>query len=127
MSSRLKGHEAVRDWLVSALLNLLLPLLPLLVEHFAKAEVSSLSWVLAASMYSITTGVVSRYAVVLIISVMLSLFYTAMFGVLLVKETAGSFNAPVVIGVLFITNVILKFWYHVIERRPFTDFALRGD
>lgn len=127
MSATIRTVDAVRDWIVSALLNLVLPLLPLFVEHVAKQRVSDLSLVLAASMYAVTTGVVSRYAIVLIISIMLSLFYTAMFGILLVKSDIGNFNALIVIVFLFATNVILKFWYHVIERRPFTDFALRGD
>lgn len=127
MSSELKGHEAVRDWFLSVLLNLLMPLLPLVVEYCARKEVSDLSWVLAASMYAVTMGVVSRYALFFIGCVIASLFYTAMFGVLLMKGDAGSFNAPFAIVALMIVNAILKFWDHVIERRPFRDFALRGD
>lgn len=127
MNTKLQRHEGVRDWIVSSLLNLIMPLLPLTVEHFARDTVSDLSWVLAASMYALSTGVVSRYAVIFIISMLCSLFYTAMFGVLLVREDVGSLNAPTVIAGIFVLNVSVKFWYHVVDRHPFTDFSFRSE
>ena len=127
MNKRLEMHEAVRDWIISTLLNLVMPLLPLTVEHFARDTVSDLSWVLAASMYALSTGIVSRYVVIFIISMLFSLFYTAMFGVLLVREDVGSLNAPTLIAVIFLINVSVKFWYHVVERQPFTEFSFKGE
>lgn len=130
MSQSIKRHEAVVHWLVSVVLNLALPVLPLLVEFAIAGKISSSNLVLAASMYSITTGVVSKNALVFLLSVMISLFYTAMFGHALSVDSASfssDYNAVWVLGFMFVTNTLLKFYYHVVELRAYTDFSLRSD
>ncbi|MCP2075497.1 UNVERIFIED_ORG: hypothetical protein J2Y77_004933 [Pseudomonas lini] len=130
MNQSLKRHEAVGHWLASVGLNLLLPMLPLFVEFAISKSVSSSNLVLAASMYSVTTGVVSKNRLVFIASIIICVFYAAMFGHLLSLDPAkeaSSFYASIVLVFLFGTNVIVKFWYHVVELRKYTDFSLGGD
>ncbi|MNJ52002.1 hypothetical protein D3C77_473200 [compost metagenome] len=130
MSQSLKRREGVVHWLVSVILNLALPMLPLVVEFAISKKVSASNMVLAASMYSITTGVVSKNALVFILSILISLFYTAMFGHLMTVSATDShsdYNAFWVLIVLFVTNTLLKFWHHVVELRAYTDFSLRSD
>lgn len=130
MSQSLKRHEAVGHWLASVGLNLLFPMLPLFVEFAISKNVSSSNLVLAASMYSVTTGVVSKNRLVFIVSLIICVFYAAMFGHLLsldpTKE-APSFYAATVLVILFLMNVAVKFWYHVVELRKYTDFSLGSD
>lgn len=130
MSQSLKRHEAVGHWLASVGLNLLFPMLPLFVEFAISNNVSSSNLVLAASMYSVTTGVVSKNRLVFIVSLIICVFYAAMFGHLLsldpTKE-APSFYAATVLVILFLMNVAVKFWYHVVELRKYTDFSLGSD
>ncbi|KJK05337.1 hypothetical protein UB47_22270 [Pseudomonas sp. 5] len=69
----------------------------------------------------------------LVVSLIIAIFYIAMFGAVTYQNInglgakIGDFNALGVMGFLFLTNTVLKFWYHVIDRRPFTDFWLRND
>lgn len=130
MNQSLKRHEAVGHWLASVGLNLLLPMLPLFVEYAITNTISSSNLVLAASMYSVTTGVVSKNRLVFVTSMLICVFYAAMFGHLLSLDPgkeAPSFYASIVLVVLFATNVAVKFWYHVIELRKYTDFSLGDD
>lgn len=126
----LKRSEAFWHWLASVGFNLALPMLPLVVEFAISDKISSSNLVLAASMYSVTTGVVSRNRIVFICSLLICIFYASMFGHLLSYEQGRempSYNALTVLIVLFFTNVLLKFWYHVVELRKYTDFNLGGD
>lgn len=130
MSQSLKRHEAVGHWLASVGLNLLFPMLPLFVEFAISKNVSSSNLVLAASMYSVTTGVVSKNRLVFIVSLIICVFYAAMFGHLLSLDPAKeapSFYAATVLVILFLMNVAVKFWYHVVELRKYTDFSLGND
>lgn len=130
MSQSFNRHEAVYHWLASVGLNLALPMLPLIVELAISQKVSSSNLVLAASMYSVTTGVVSKNRLVFIVSLLICIFYAAIFGHLLSFDPSAkmpSYNAAVVLIFLFLTNVTLKFWYHVVELRKYTDFSLGGD
>lgn len=133
MSKGLSRIEASQHWLLSVLLNLVMPISPLLVEKAISGEISVSSAVLSASMYSISTGLVCRSGPVLVLSIIIAIFYIAMFGAVTYQVTnnvgakVGDFNALWAIVILFATNVVLKFWYHVIDRRPFTDFWLRNE
>lgn len=133
MDKGLSRFEASNHWLLSVLLNLVMPISPLVVELAISKEISVSSAVLSASMYSISTGLVCRSAPVLILSLIIAIFYIAVFGAVTyqnanqIDSRLGSFYALWVIGFLFLTNVVLKFWYHVIDRRPYTDFWLRND
>ncbi|MCF5051818.1 hypothetical protein GIW50_12510 [Pseudomonas syringae] len=133
MSTGIDRLEAAQHWIMSVLLNLVLPISPLLVEWAISGDVSVASAVLAASMYSISTGMVCRIGPILVISIIIAIFYIAMFGAVMYQITnktavaVGDFNALWTIGILFVTNVALKFWYHVIDLRPFTEFWLRSE
>lgn len=130
MSQSLKRREAVGHWLASVGLNLLFPMLPLFVELAISSDVSSSNLVLAASMYSVTTGVVSKNRLVFIVSLIICVFYAAMFGHILSLDKAKeapSFYAAFVLVILFLMNVVVKFWYHVVELRKYTDFLLGSD
>jgi hypothetical protein len=133
MTTGISRGEASKHWLLSVLLNLVLPISPLAVEKAISGSVSVASAVLAASMYSISTGLVCRSGPVLVLSIIIAIFYIAMFGAVMYQSSnhtaveLGDFNALWAIAILFATNVVLKFWYHVIDRRPFTDFWLRSE
>lgn len=133
MSKGLSRKEAAKHWLLSVLLNLVLPVSPLVVERAISGSVSVSSAVLSASMYSISTGLVCRNGPVLVLSIIIAIFYISMFGAVTYQTTNNvgvkveDFNALWAIGILFVTNLLLKFWYHVIDRRPYTDFWLRDE
>lgn len=129
MSEPLKRHQAVGQWLVCVIINLALPVLPLAVEFFITDRITTVNMLLTASIYSITTGVVSKNAVVAASSIAISFFYTGMFGSA-IKESVGNVNdcyALWVVAIMFLTNAALKFQYHVVELRAYTDFSLRND
>ncbi|MBK5374650.1 hypothetical protein JFT81_08385 [Pseudomonas sp. TH43] len=116
-------------WFLSMAVNLGLPLLPLGVEYaLHDKQVSASNLVLAASMYSISTGVVSRNSIFLIFSLFACIFYIAVFGFSLsVINFNDSYNAVWVIGASFLINAMIKFKYHVIESQPYNDFSLRSE
>lgn len=116
-------------WLLSIAVNLALPLLPLGIEYVLhKGQVSASNLVLAASIYSISTGVVSRSSAFLIYSLFVCIFYTAIFGYSLATDKFDdSYNAIWMLGASFVISVAIKFRYHVIESQPYNDFALRSD
>lgn len=130
-----KRIVGVNHWLVSVLLNLIIPLIPLVIEYSLTQKLSDSTAVLAASMYSVSTGVVSRLGVIVVTSLGISIFYAAIYGALvfisikpeLKGVDLGSFNAMLVLVLLLITNIVLKFWQHVIDLRPYSDFSLRTD
>lgn len=110
-------------------MNLALPLLPLVIEYaLHKGQVSASNLVLAASIYSISTGVVSRSSTFLIFSIFVCIFYTAIFGYSLATDKfEESYNAIWMLGASFVISAAIKFRYHVIESQPYTDFSLRSD
>jgi hypothetical protein len=125
--------EAIKHWLLSVFLTLVLPVIPLVVEWAISGTVSVASAVLGASMYSISTGLVCRNGPVLGCSVILAIFYTALFGAVMLQTsskqvvTVGDFFALRAMLGLFLANLIIKFIYHVIDRRPFADLWLRSE
>lgn len=125
--------EALKHWFASVVVTLFLPLVPLVVEKAIAGKISISSALLAASIYSISTGLVCRNVPVLVSSVVVAFFYTSLFGIVMYQTSrsmtvdVGDFYALEITGVLFIANVAIKFGYHVIDRRPFADLWLRSE
>ncbi|MDG9926158.1 MULTISPECIES: hypothetical protein [unclassified Pseudomonas] len=127
-SGWLARADGVGNWLVSVAFNLCLPLAPLIVEYAITGGVSDSNMVLAASIYSVTTGVASRSTVIFSLSILMCFFYTAMFGFLIdgQKDDVGNFNALWALCFLLLSNIVLKFKLHVVDLKPYTDFTLRA-
>lgn len=128
MARAFKRGDAIKHWFASVLVNLVLPVLPLGVEFALNETISHSNLVLAASMYALTTGVLSKSTLIFLISLVIGIFYSAIFGSL-VKSGAvqdSYYGANVVLALLFLTNLVLKFHYHYMQRKPYTDIYLGG-
>lgn len=134
MAKPFSRTQAFKHWIVCVLVTLVLPLAPLVVEAFAyHGHISLPSMMLAAGIYTISTGVISRDTVLTSLSLIAAVMYMGMYGVVVAKGTemtyvsyfsSETYFSDAVIIFFMVCNLLLKFKYHVIEIRPFDDFIL---
>ncbi|MCP1647253.1 hypothetical protein [Pseudomonas nitroreducens] len=130
-------RQAVVHWLICVLVTLVMPLAPLAVEAFAfKGHISLASLMLAAGIYTITTGIMSRDTMLAAISMVVALIYMGMYGIVLARGdgmtytsyfSGSTYFSDLIILLALVYSALVKFVYHVIELRPFDDFALRKE
>ena len=126
--------QAFTHWLVCVFVTLILPLAPLGIEAFAyKGHISLTSLMLAAGIYTISTGLISRDSLLASSSLVVAVIFIGMYGVVLARGgemtyksyfTSETYFSDVVILLAMICNALVKFKYHVIEVRPFDDFSV---
>lgn len=126
--------QAFAHWLVCVSVTLLLPLVPLGIEAFAyKGHISLASLMLAAGIYTVSTGLMSRDSLLASSSLVVAVFFMGMYGVVLARGdemtyksyfTKETYFSDAVILLAMVCNALVKFKYHVIEVRPFDDFSV---
>jgi heme A synthase len=130
MADIISRRESVTHWIASVGLHLLLPLAPLFIERLITSSFGVISMTLSAAMYAISTGVGSKNVAILIISLLIFFFYSAMYGAHMYASTLeepkvlGEFSAGIVIICMLVTNMIIKFIYHIIDLKPLTDIVI---
>lgn len=123
--------DAIIHWIAGTALHLLLPLAPLFIEYTITNDIGVLSLTLSAAMYSVSTGLGSKNIAVFIISLLIFFFYSAIYGAHMMgslstnqKYKLDDEYALYTIIALLITNIVLKFIYHVINKNPLTDISI---
>lgn len=130
MTDTISRRESIVHWIASVGLHLLLPLTPLVIERIITGSFGVVSMTLSAAMYAVSTGVGSKNVAILVISLLIFFFYSAMYGahmyasILEEPKALGEFSAGIVILCMFVTNTITKFIYHVIDLKPLTDIVI---
>ena len=130
MADTISRRDSIVHWIASVALHLLLPLAPLLIERVITGSFGAVSMTLSAAMYAVSTGVGSKNVAILILSLLVFFFYSAMYGAHMYASTLehpeelGEHSAGTLILLMLITNTIMKFIYHVIDLKPLTDIVV---
>lgn len=144
--------KAIHRFIQCLLLNLTLPLLPLVLEYVLTGTVVNESVTLVASMYAITIGVSSRYKTLLAFAIIVSILFTAAYGSLAkersrvnsvsgttltqgANDPGGSSNPDEDFGtrmkrysigaiiLIFLIHAGERYVRHVIDREPFWELT----
>ena len=109
-------------FLLSLMLVLFLPLLPLLLELFATHEIKPASIALTIAIYSVSIGVATRSQV--IFGLCISICYAVAYGLAVKNPSDGP--APwacwATVAAVFIIHGIERYQRHVQQRAPFLEF-----
>ncbi|MDZ7725718.1 MAG: hypothetical protein U5R06_23550 [candidate division KSB1 bacterium] len=100
-----------QQFLFCIIVQLLLPLLPLLIEKSLTQVISSETWTLIAGMYIIAIGVSSNNLPMLGASIVVSMFFMAVFGFIKAGNTI-TFD----INIWALISVVSFMIIHIIER-----------
>jgi len=114
------------NFLVSILLLLLLPLLPLGIEWIINGSINGASLALSASMYTISIGISSKSRLIFALTIFSSVGYALLYG--LTPNT--TLDYPVIayrisswgIILTFILHTLERYNRHVADRTPFWEF-----
>ncbi len=112
-------------FLLSVMLALLLPLLPLPIEYFSTHEIKPESLTLAVAIYAVSIGVTSRSQVIFGVGLIAGILFAVEYGVA-IKTPTDSPSPSVcwaVIGFIFASHAIERYQRHVQQRSPFLEFA----
>lgn len=115
-----------QNFLISLVLHLGLPLLPLLLEKWFSGGVEAKSAALTAALYSMAIGLSSRNVALFGFGVALSIVFSAAFGYLaldpgLMHAKDFSYGA---IGSVFVLHAAERYRRHVVRRDPFFEFLI---
>ena len=114
-----------QNFLLCVFLHLCIPLLPLLIEFWATANISDKTLTLAGTVYTIAVGISSRNRALFGLAILLSITLAVAFGF------AASENEPLpvsgyisgfAISVMFAFHSLERYNRHVAENRPFLRF-----
>ncbi len=117
------------NYLLSIVLHLLLPLLPIGMECLLTGKVTERSLTLAASMYSISIGVSSKSRLMFGITIMVSLIFAAIFGYVAKVDSSQNAYGPYAVATIvavFIVHTAERYNRHVVDRAPFFQFMRDG-
>ena len=115
-----------QDFFTSVLLTLCVPLLPLALEWFLSSNVSSRSLVLAAAMYVLAKGLISKHKIIFTCSVIAGLILAFLSGLCHVEhyqlpDGVRGF-AMSCIALTFILHLSERFEVHMVHGEPFFKF-----
>jgi hypothetical protein len=111
-------------FLLSVMLALMLPLLPLFMELFATGDIKPDSMAIAIAMYAVGIGVTSRSQVVFGACLLTGIIFAVAYGVA-VKNPSVAPSERVcwaTIGSVFVVHGVERFQRHVQQRSPFLEF-----
>ncbi len=119
-----------KNWsafLVSILLLMILPLVPLFLEYMFRDEISIKSLSITTAVYAISIGAAQREAVVIWLGVLISMIYVSVFGFVVRGEVMGvvayaprwSIWAFVGIGLMSLAHGYHRYQAHVVGRLDF--------
>jgi hypothetical protein len=128
--------EHVQAFLVSVFVCNVLPLLPLIAEHWVTGHIKEDTWSVTAAMYAAGIGATSRNQIVFVLSFIVAAAMSFAYGLDLAvaasqlhatsqssPSTEGShLGAMAVIILVAIVHVAERYGRHVVDRRPFLEF-----
>lgn len=123
----MKNH--IQSFVVSILLNQLLPLVPLYFEFSSNGGVTEQSLTIVASMYAFAIGFSSKHLVLFGLSLLLGITQAGRYGIAS-GELVINFYSTVpfwIITIVFLTHVIERFDRHVRSREPYFLFETKSD
>jgi hypothetical protein len=117
-----KISERIGHFIASIIFVVLLPLVPLGIELWYSNKLSAQSLTISAAIYSITVGIYSGRAV-FAISVLISVLFSAAFGVVLAAPASALANCElascVAIGGIAVTHSVVRLGRHCKQGQPF--------
>lgn len=122
--------KAKQQFYFSVIAQLLLPLLPLILELWLAHKISDQSLSIATAMYSISVGVSSKNLVILGISIAVTVVFSTFFGALAACPTLDIFIKPPAFFTIFcfiIVHTIERYKRHVIKKELFAEFGESND
>ena len=114
----------VEYFLLSLMLVLILPLLPLSLELIATGEIKPESLTMAIAMYALAIGVTSQSQVVFGACLIIGVIFAVEYGIA-VKTPASAPSHMVCAGTIlwvFVLHAVERFQRHVQRRSPFLEF-----
>lgn len=115
-----------QHYLSSIIIQLILPLIPLIIELWLTGQVSDHTFAISVAMYSISIGVTSNNIALLAASIAVSVMFSAVFGYLLSENTLHySVEKPALISILgfMIIHATERYKRHIKEGELFSQFG----
>lgn len=113
----------------SIMAQLILPLMPLVLEYWLTGRVDDKTFSIAAAMYSISIGVATKNLALLGVSIIVTVLFSAVFGF----QAAGNvthfpttFPALVTILSFMVIHTSERFSRHILQNEPFVDFGINN-
>ena len=119
-----------QNFLLCVFLHLCIPLLPLLIEFWATADVSDKTLTLAGTVYTVAVGISSRNRALFGLAILLSIILGVAFGFAASANEplpASGFVSGIAILVMFAFHAIERYNRHVAEGRSFLRFDENED
>lgn len=114
------------SFIESCIFVFIFPFIPLAIEYFTGGyKISGKSATLASSMYAISIGVTSKYHILFVLCVLISIAEAILYGYVLHNE-----NDKIMMVLLIATGFVTiyhcaeRFYRHVIKKEPFFEFGL---
>lgn len=110
---------------VCILLQVILPLIPILLEYFFTGGIKTTSLFISASLYSIAIGTSSKRFFIFILSVVVLFTLAISYSYLVQEETDNLTYSKITIGLislLLLFYLFERFTIHVINKSPFFNF-----
>ena len=119
-----------QNFLLCIFLHLCIPLLPLLIEFWATADISDKTLTLAGTVYTIAVGVTSRNKALLGLAFLLSVILAVAFGFAASANDplpGGGYVSGIAILVMFAFHAFERYNRHVAEGSSFFQFDVEED
>ncbi|MEZ8687661.1 hypothetical protein BCU24_01225 [Vibrio cyclitrophicus] len=127
MSSRISGvPEHWQDYFLCILLHMMFPFFPVFLEKLLAGTVASTSLMLFSAMYALSIGLSSYSKLLFGITIIISLFFSVAYGVLVSGGKAipdAEVYAYISLIVIFVIHMLERYNRHVVDRTPFWEFA----
>ena len=110
---------------VCILLQIILPLLPILLEHCFTKEIQTTSLFISASLYSVAIGTSSKRIFIFSLSLVVLVTLAISYSFLMNDKTDDSTYSQITIGlisILLLFYLFERFTIHVINKSPFFNF-----
>lgn len=112
----------LQTFICCLILQLHLPIVPLLLEYVITGTVSNRSVVLTAAIFVLSTSLASRNIAFLALGIVTSIIFSCLYGVLMVGQTSPPFLSEagwITIEATIVMHGIERFNRHFYEKEPF--------
>lgn len=110
----------------SIIAQLILPLMPLVIEFWLTGKIDDKTYSIAAAMYSISIGVATKNLALLGASIAVTVLFSAVFGFLATgNPTHFSTTIPAIVTIISFMAIHTSERYkrHILESEPFVAFG----
>jgi len=115
------------QFIACIILHLLIPLIPLLLEHIVIGHLSTKTLTLIAAIYSITIGRTTKNPAQFAIGIVISLIFSACYGLTVQEPPASAphvystldYASMAVIFAIFLMHALERYNKHVVDLEPF--------